>query len=166
MKEEQWDCPCGVSNTNRTTCRGCGTSLIAVEEFLHEQKEGLDEAKLDAMIQTSTTPDIPGHSITANVGVVTAQVVMGIHFMKDALAGLSDMFGGRSKTYEGELSKGARMVLHEVRLAAHRRGANGIVGLRLDYEAVGNSMLMVLAQGTAVTIEPNGKKRLSELLSG
>jgi uncharacterized protein YbjQ (UPF0145 family) len=33
------------------------------------------------------------------------------------------------------------------------KGANAVVGIDLDYETVGDSMLMVAASGTAVTIE-------------
>jgi uncharacterized protein YbjQ (UPF0145 family) len=36
---------------------------------------------------------------------------------------------------------------------AKRLGANAIVGVDLDYETIGGTMLMVSASGTAVTIE-------------
>ena len=37
--------------------------------------------------------------------------------------------------------------------AAEALGANAIVGVDLDYETVGDSMLMVSANGTAVRVE-------------
>jgi uncharacterized protein YbjQ (UPF0145 family) len=37
---------------------------------------------------------------------------------------------------------------------AARLGGNAIVGVDLDYETVGNGMLMVTATGTAVVIAP------------
>ena len=42
------------------------------------------------------------------------------------------------------------MALREVEQRALAMGANAVVGVDLDYEVVGNSMLMVSASGTAV----------------
>ena len=42
--------------------------------------------------------------------------------------------------------------LSELEDRARDKGANAVVGVDLDYEVVGNSMLMVSASGTAVVI--------------
>jgi uncharacterized protein YbjQ (UPF0145 family) len=80
---------------------------------------------------------------------------MGANIFKDLFAGIRDIVGGRSATYEGELRKARDLALAELAQAAADKGANAVVGIDLDYETVGGqgSMLMVTVSGTAVTVE-------------
>ena len=70
---------------------------------------------------------------------------MGANVFKDLFAGIRDIVGGRSATYEAELRKARTIALDELALAAAELGANAVVGIDLDYETVGGqgSMLMV-----------------------
>ena len=70
-------------------------------------------------------------------------------------AGIRDIVGGRSATYERELAKAREIALKELEDRAAAMGANAVVGVDLDYEVMGreNGMLMVSASGTAVVIE-------------
>lgn len=150
---ERWECPCGVSNpAKRTTCQGCGVTIERAEE-VRRLGDRAYEVKQYEHVHASTTGDIPGHRITESMGVVTATVVHGIHLLKDTLVGLTDVFGGRSSTLEAEFEKAAQAALRELRGAADQKGGNGVIGVRLDYEAV-HSMALVMAQGTAVFVEP------------
>ena len=99
-----------------------------------------------------TTPMIEGKKITNYMGIVTAEAVMGANLFKDLFAGIRDLVGGRSATYEGELQKARDIALQELAERARERGANAVVGVDLDYEVLGkeNGMLMVSANGTAV----------------
>ncbi|MGN0086862.1 MAG: YbjQ family protein [Alloprevotella sp.] len=103
----------------------------------------------------TTTPNLEGHSIREYRGIVTAETIIGANFLKDFMAGLRDFFGGRSHTYENTFAEARETALAELTQKALQLGANAIVGLRLDYETVGdaNSMLMVIASGTAVCID-------------
>ena len=65
---------------------------------------------------------------------------------------MRNVFGGRSKSYENELTGGVSSVLDELRDIATKMGADGIVGVDIDYETVGSNMLMVSASGTAVKL--------------
>ncbi len=51
----------------------------------------------------TTTPSVEGRRITEYKGVVFGEVIAGVNFVKDFVAGLSNFFGGRSGTYEEEL---------------------------------------------------------------
>jgi uncharacterized protein YbjQ (UPF0145 family) len=153
MVAERWECPCGVSNpAKRSTCQGCGVTIERAEE-IRRLGDRAYEVKQYEHVHTSTTGDIPGHRITKGLGVITATVVLGIHALKDILVGMTDVFGGRSGTLEDEFEKAAQTVLRELRGEADKKGGNGVVGVRLDYETLG-SMALVMAQGTAVIIEP------------
>ncbi len=105
------------------------------------------------MIMT-TTPAIEGKTIREYHGIVTGEAIVGANIVKDFLAGIRDIVGGRSAAYEQELRKAREIALEELREAAERQGGNAVVGIDLDYEVVGQggSMLMVSVSGTAVTL--------------
>ena len=98
----------------------------------------------------STTSEVPGHTITGYKGVVISQVTAGRHIGKDVLAGVRDVFGGRSKSLERDLEASRQQALEELATKADRMGANAVVGIRLDMENVAGSMLLFVGQGTAV----------------
>lgn len=110
-------------------------------------------SKLNVMLLT-TTPSIEGHPIREYRGIISAETIIGANFVKDFFARITDVFGGRSGSYERVLREGKETALAELTKEAQRLGANAVVGLKLDYEAVGasGSMLMVVASGTAVVI--------------
>ena len=102
----------------------------------------------------STTPTIEGHTIREYKGVVTGETIIGANFVKDFFAGIRDIVGGRSASYEKVLREAKDSALMEMMERAHMMGANAIIGIDLDYETIGanGSMLMVAASGTAVVI--------------
>lgn len=110
---------------------------------------------MSASVILSTTPSIEGRRITKYCGIVTGEAIMGANIFKDLFAGIRDIVGGRSATYEAELRKARDLALNEIVLAAAEKGANAVVGIDLDYETVGGqgSMLMVTVSGTAVVVE-------------
>lgn len=102
----------------------------------------------------TTTPTIEGRPIQEYLGLVNGEVVIGINFIKDFAAGLTNFFGGRSSSYENELIEGRAQVIAELQKRATDMGANAVVGLDIDYEMLGqaNDMMMIVATGTAVRI--------------
>jgi len=106
------------------------------------------------MIMT-TTPQIEGKKIIEYKGIVFGEVINGVDFVKDMAAGLTNFFGGRAGSYEGELVNARENALTEMEHRAAATGANAVVGIDIDYEVLGqgNNMLMVTASGTAVIVE-------------
>jgi uncharacterized protein YbjQ (UPF0145 family) len=100
----------------------------------------------------TTTNVIEGRTISEYIGVVSAQSVLGVNAFKDVAAGMRNVFGGRSKSYENELTAGVSATLEELEEQAKGVGADALVGVDIDYETVGNNMLMVSATGTAVRL--------------
>jgi uncharacterized protein YbjQ (UPF0145 family) len=100
----------------------------------------------------TTGPAIEGRSVQRYLGVVTAQAIMGVHIGKDITAGLRNIVGGRSKSYEGEVTKAVADVMAELQTGGESLGADAILSIDIDYETVGDNMLMVAASGTAVTL--------------
>ena len=103
----------------------------------------------------TTTPSIEGKRITRYCGVVAGEAILGANLFKDLFAGIRDLVGGRSASYERELQRAREMAMDELKQRALELGANAVVGIDLDYEVLGhnNGMLMVSASGTAVVVE-------------
>jgi len=106
------------------------------------------------MMILSTTPQIEGRPIREYKGVVTGETIIGANIVKDFLAGIRDIVGGRSGSYEKVLRQAKESSMNEMMERANAMGANAIVGIDIDYETIGetNSMLMVATSGTAVVI--------------
>lgn len=101
----------------------------------------------------TTTSVIDGKQIGKYHGLVSGEAILGANIFRDLFAGIRDIVGGRSAAYEKELRRAKDLAIQEMTEQAQALGANGIVGIDLDYETVGQggSMLMVSASGTAVT---------------
>lgn len=104
---------------------------------------------------TTTTNTIEGKQIREYLGLVTGEAIMGANVLRDFMAGITDLIGGRSGTYESKLADARETALQEMQDLAQQQGANAVVGIDIDYEVLGanNGMLMVTATGTAVKIE-------------
>ena len=102
----------------------------------------------------STTPQIEGRTIREYKGVVTGETIIGANIVKDFFAGIRDVVGGRSASYEQVLREAKDTSMNEMMERARAIGANAIVGIDIDYETIGSSgsMLMVATSGTAVVI--------------
>lgn len=100
----------------------------------------------------TTTSVIEGREIREYVGVVTGEAIMGANVVRDFLASITDIVGGRSGTYESKLKEARDVAIEEMKQQASRIGANAIVGIDIDYEVIREGMLMVAVSGTAVRI--------------
>ena len=100
----------------------------------------------------STTPTLEGHKIEAYYGIVVGEAVMGANIVKDLFASIRDIVGGRSGSYEDELTRARKIAFAELEQEARAMGANAVIGIDIDYQVIGDkgSMLMVSIAGTAV----------------
>ena len=100
----------------------------------------------------STTSVVEGRPVNRYLGIVTGEAIIGANVFRDMFAAVRDIVGGRSATYEKALAEARDVALAEMQQRAEAIGANGIIGIDLDYEVLGqaNGMLMVSCSGTAV----------------
>jgi uncharacterized protein YbjQ (UPF0145 family) len=103
----------------------------------------------------TTTPNVDGKRITKYCGVVSGEAILGANVFRDMFAGIRDLVGGRSGSYERVLQSAREMAMEEMQDRAQKLGGNAVVGVDLDYEVLGkeNGMLMVSISGTAVVAE-------------
>ena len=100
----------------------------------------------------TTTNTIEGKKIVQYYGVVTGEAIVGANLFKDFMAGVRDIVGGRSGSYERVLRESKDIALGEMGQRAAQMGANAVIGIDVDYETI-NNMMIVATAGTAVRIE-------------
>jgi uncharacterized protein YbjQ (UPF0145 family) len=113
-------------------------------------------------ILVSTTSSIDGINVVEYIKPISAHVVAGTDFFSDFFASFSDFFGGRSQTYQKQLSSIYSEAIDNLKRNAYEIGANCILGLRVDMDEISGknkSMFMITAIGTAVIIEIPSKTK-------
>lgn len=116
-------------------------------------------------ILVTTTEKIDGIEIIQYIKPISAHVVTGTGFFSDFAASFSDVFGGRSQSYQKQLTSIYNEAIETLKRTAYETGANCIVGLRVDLDEIagkGKSMFMITAVGTAVVIEKIKNKKTEE----
>jgi uncharacterized protein YbjQ (UPF0145 family) len=98
----------------------------------------------------TTTHELQGKNIEEYLGIVVGETILATNIFRDIGAGLRDLVGGRSGGYEKKMSEARETAIREMSERAQALGADAVVGVDIDYETVGNGMMMVSASGTAV----------------
>ena len=101
----------------------------------------------------ATTNILEGYRIEKYLGVIAGEAIMGANVFKDFSAGIRDIVGGRSGSYEKELRQAKVLAMEDLTAKAEELGANAVIGIDLDYETIRGSMLMVSVSGTAVVAQ-------------
>ncbi len=104
----------------------------------------------------TTTNVIEGRRIGQYLGVVSGEAVAGTSIFADFMAGIRDIFGGRSGTYQQILRTSRDQALADLQAEAEERGANAVIGVSISYDNISSdkkTMLCVIASGTAVCLE-------------
>ncbi len=101
----------------------------------------------------TTTNTVEGRPVAEYRGIVVGEAIMGANVVRDFFAQVTDIVGGRSGAYERKLQDAREIAFAELEEKAEQLGANAVVGVDIDYEVVGDSMLMVSVSGTAVVLE-------------
>jgi uncharacterized protein YbjQ (UPF0145 family) len=101
-------------------------------------------------ITITTTDSIDGREIAEYAGVVSGEAVIGANVVSDIAAGIRDVVGGRSGSYEKKIETGREEAISDIRAEARELGADAVVGATFDYEEMAEGMLWVNLSGTAV----------------
>ena len=151
-----WKCnTCGESHEDQfDSCWKCGVERegnAVIRDFNIQESPSFTETP---KLPCSTTPEIPGRKVNSCRGIVCGEAIMGANIFQDIAAGITNIVGGRSGTYETTLREGREAALQEMMDEARALGGNAVIGVDIDYETVGANMLMVTASGTAVVLKP------------
>ena len=119
-------------------------------DYLRELDDELTK-KLRPLLTMSHT--IEGQKITEYLGIVSGHSVLGMNVYSDFFAGIRDIIGGRSESYESYFVEAREDAIDDMSLEAEHLNATAIISIKIDYttiEAKDTRMLMVSANGTAV----------------
>lgn len=126
-------------------------------------------------VMLTTTALIEGRPIEAYLGLVAGEAVVGANAVRDMVANLRDLVGGRSTSYERLLARARDAALDQMEAEAADLGADAVIGLDIDYNTIGpqGHLMMVSVAGTAVRLKhevqpatqpgPQAGPRLSEV---
>ena len=101
-------------------------------------------------ITVTTTDSIEGRAVSEYLGVVSGEAVIGANVVSDIAAGIRDVVGGRSGSYEKKIETGRQEAVSDIKAEAEQLGADAVVGATMDYEEMAEGMLWVNISGTAV----------------
>lgn len=102
-------------------------------------------------ITVTTTSSIEGREVAVYVGIVAAEVVLGIEVIQEPSRGIMARFRRGSASVGSSLTEARDAALREMKSRAAAKGADAVVGVSLGHQVV-NSMLLVTATGTAVRL--------------
>ncbi len=105
------------------------------------------------LVSTTDTP--PGREAGTSLGVVAGEAILGVNIFRDLFAGIRDIIGGRSGGYQKALREAREHAMADMETEARALGADAVIGVDIDYEAVDTqkgAMLLVSCNGTAVKL--------------
>lgn len=114
-------------------------------------------------ILVTTTSSLDGLKVKQYLKPISAHIVAGTNLFSDFFASFSDVFGGRSQTYQKQLTSLYNEAIERLRTTAYEIGANCIIGLHIDLDEIsgkGKSMFMLTAMGTAVIIDDSNRDKI------
>jgi len=161
------DCPwCHKQiEENSSNCKHCGNEVFFLEGYQDYEDDGSDdmgedlfedenENSMASTVFVTSTDEFKGAEITKYYGIVYGDAVMGANIVRDILASVRDIVGGRSGSYQKLMARAREIALKEMQELAYSKGANGIVGVRFDMDSMHN-MLICNVTGTAVSVTFN-----------
>jgi len=144
-------------------CKDCvGTSKakrIADKKNLNEDQTSSSNDVYNERIRSillTTESHSSDLKVRERFGIVTSECVLGMNLFKDVFAGISDVFGGQSKSSQKVLFDLKEKALLELKSRAYELGADAVIAVDLDYNEFsggGKSMLFLVASGTAIKLE-------------
>lgn len=104
----------------------------------------------------TTTDTVQNQEIATYLGVVTAEVVYGTNALRDLFAGIRDVIGGRTGSYEKVFEKGQQKAIEELKQRAQKLNADAVIGIEIDTGTISvddkGVLLLITATGTAVKL--------------
>lgn len=99
-----------------------------------------------------TTDNVPGKEILDLYGLVKGSTIQSKHLGKDIGASFKGLVGGELKGYNEMLNEARKIAIDRMIEDAKQKGANAIIGFRLQSVGVMQGAAEILAYGTAVRV--------------
>lgn len=99
-----------------------------------------------------TTPDVPGSTISATLGLVRGSSIRSRHLGRDVIAMMRNVAGGEVHEYTKMLAEAREQAVDRMVEEAQALGADAIVGVRFQTSTVMAGAAEMLCYGTAVRL--------------
>lgn len=99
-----------------------------------------------------TTDYVPNREIRELVGYVKGSTIQAKHIGKDILAAFKNIVGGEIKEFSEMMDQARQIAIGRMADEAKSKGADAIVGFRLQTSAVMSNASEIIAYGTAVKL--------------
>jgi len=124
----------------------------AISELHHQNADEI------ARIFIVTVDNPSGIKIAEHLGIICSRAVYALSLLKNVSYALDDKDGGRAVFFEKCFADIELQVLRELKEKAFKRGANGVVGVRIEHQfiestgmiSIGGKLLLLSMSGTAV----------------
>lgn len=155
-------CPnCGeIISDDEAFCYYCGAILD--ENFVPEESEQQNskqeqlanhfEQKQTYDIAITSSSFFQGYIIDEYINFISSEIVIGMGVFKSLFASLSNVTGTKSNSLSKKLEETRFAVTEQIKRKAYELGANAIVSFDIDYTMFGETMVGIIANGTAVKI--------------
>ncbi|MDT8862475.1 YbjQ family protein [Alkalihalobacillus sp. MEB130] len=100
-----------------------------------------------------TTEQVAGYEVSDVKGYVKGSTIQTKHIGRDITAGLKGIVGGEIKGYNEMMTEARNLAVQRMVKEAEEKGANAIIGMRMQTSTVMTTAAEIIAYGTAVVIE-------------
>jgi uncharacterized protein YbjQ (UPF0145 family) len=149
---------------NQQYCFDCSKIVEAHIAATREKRESLPLEDVEKVLSV-TTQQVHGYEIIEHIGIVNAQVILGVVAWKDLFGSFRSWAGGRAVSLEEELRSGFQIANTELKREAYLVGANAVLAAEFDGgmevagdQGVNDKMMVISASGTAVRIAKISKE--------
>ena len=149
-----------LSDTDRWGC-SCGHKW-RVDANLRRSflKQSSEASPFDFDLEMTTTAlELPGYCIVRNLGVVQGLVVRSRSIIGNMGASLQMAVGGDITLFTKMCEQSRQHACQKMLLEALAIGGNAVVSMRYDATEIAPGVAEVLAYGTAVVVESEGRQR-------
>ena len=100
----------------------------------------------------SNLETVPGHRISAHLGIAQGSTVRAKHVGRDFMSGLKNIVGGELKAYTELLVESRKEAVARMVQQAEAVGANAVLNVRFSTSNIASGAAEVMVYGTAVVI--------------
>jgi uncharacterized protein YbjQ (UPF0145 family) len=101
----------------------------------------------------TTTDTIPGREVVETFGMVRGSTVRAKHIGTDIVASLRNLVGGEITGYSSLLAGARAQAIDRMKDEARSRGADAVIGFRMETSTIMGGASEILAYGTAVRLK-------------
>jgi len=109
---------------------------------------------LTTAVATSTTFDLPGHTVERTYGMAWGLIVRSVGIAKGITGSVKSLRAGEVREFTQVVDTARHTAMERLMAQAQELGGNVVLGVRFDSSDLGNGLAEIVAYGTAATVRP------------